>query len=202
MIKNIIFDMGNVLINFSPRRYVEMLGLENEEDKKLLFNAVFANNMCPYLDRGDYTEEAFVNEVNKNLPEKFHSLVHRLIFNWADEISPVSGMAEFVKEVKEKGYKIYLLSNAGYRQHEYWIRIPGHEYFDGSVVSCDVGMVKPEKRIYEALFKKFDLKPEECFFVDDLPINIYGANEAGMKGFVFHGDVKELRDYFIKNGML
>lgn len=202
MYKNIIFDMGNVLLSFKPRQYVEELGLDSEEEKKLVYNEVYHTYKCPYLDRGDFTEETFVEAVNKNLPKKYHKMVEKLIFHWADKVTPVKGMADFIKEVKEKGYKIYLLSNAGYRQHEYWFNIPGHEYFDGTVVSCDVKAIKPERKIYEVLYEKFNLNPKECFFIDDLAINIYGGMETGMDGVVFNGDVDELRKEFAKRGIL
>lgn len=201
MIKNIIFDMGNVLLKFSPKEYVKWFDLTKEEQNKLYY-ATFKNWRCPFLDKGTYTEEEFVKEVNKELPEKFHPMVHKLIFDWAEKVFPVEGMADFVKQCKDKGYKIYLLSNAGYRQHEYWLKIPGHEYFDGTIVSCDYNTIKPEPKIYQELFDKFNLKPEECYFIDDLPINIYGAKMQGMNGFVFHGDVVELKNEFIKLGLL
>lgn len=200
--KNIVFDMGNVLIYYTPRKYVELLGLENKEDELKLYNAVYRSRLNPYLDRGDYNEEQFVNEVSKELPDRFYEYVHRLIFHWADVIKPMEGMADFIKDIKEKGYKIYLLSNAGYNQHDYWERVPGHEYFDGGVVSCDVRMIKPERRIYEELYKRFDLRPEESFFIDDLPLNIYGAYETGMEGFVFNGNTDELRKFFVDNNLL
>lgn len=202
MIKNIIFDMGNVLLKFNPWKYVEDLGIEDEKDKILVFNETYNTWKCPYLDRGDFTEEAFVEEVNKNLPEKYHKMVEKLIFHWADQVTPMPGMADLIKEIKDKGYKVYLLSNAGYRQHEYWFNIPGHEYFDGTVVSCDIKAIKPERKIYEALFEKFNIDPKESFFIDDLAINIYGAREAGMEGFVFHGDTEELRQELKKRGVL
>ena len=106
------------------------------------------------------------------------------------------------KSTKEKGYKIYLLSNAGFNQHDYWEKIPASKYFDGKVVSCDVGEVKPFKEIYEALYKKFNIKPEESFFIDDLIINIFGANRTGMDGYVFTGDVNDLRAELRSRGIL
>ena len=202
MIKNIIFDMGNVLLDFEPMRYVKNLGLGSEDEEKKVFNATYLTYKCPYLDRGDYTEEEFVSAICLDIGEKYRPYIEKLIFNWADDVKAVSGMAELVHELKDRGYKIYLLSNAGYRQHEYWLRIPGHEYFDGTIVSCDVKAIKPERKIYEVLYKTFNLKPEECFFIDDLPINIYGARETGMDGFVFTGDAKILRKVMEEKGIL
>ena len=202
MIKNMVFDMGNVLLHFSPSHYVKNLGLENAEDEKKVFNATYLTWKCAYLDKGDFTEESFVDAVCEDIGEKYRPYIEKLIFHWADDVKPVDGMADLIKELKDKGYKIYLLSNAGFRQHEYWERIPGHEYFDGTIVSCDVKAVKPERRIYEKLYETFNLKPEECFFIDDLIINIYGAKETGMDGFVFRNDIDDLRNELKKRNIL
>ncbi|MBP3201434.1 MAG: HAD family phosphatase [Lachnospiraceae bacterium] len=193
MIKNIIFDMGNVLIDFNPMQYIGQLKLEDREEEVKIFKAAYLNYKSIYMDYGKITEEEFVNHIVKNIGEDYRDKVAEIILNWHQYLTPIKGMEELVKELKEKGYKIYLLSNAGFNQHDYWTRIPAHVYFDGKIVSCDVGEVKPFPKIYEALYETFNLKPEECFFIDDLIINIFGAKRTGMDGYVFTGDVKDLR---------
>ena len=202
MIKNIIFDMGNVLIDFSPMRYVGELHLSDKDEEEKIFKAAYMNFKSIYMDYGKITEEEFVDHVVKGIGEEYRDKIKALILNWTDYLSPIDGMEELVKELKDKGYKIYLLSNAGFTQHNYWEKIPASKYFDGKVVSCDVGEVKPFPGIYEALYKKFDIKPEESFFIDDLIINIFGANRTGMDGYVFTGSVDDLRAEFKKKGIL
>ena len=193
MIKNIIFDMGNVLIDFNPMQYIGELHLDDKEEEVKLFKAAYLNYKSIYMDYGKITESEFVDHVVSGIGEKYRDKVAEVIMHWDQHLTPIKGMEELVKELKDKGYKIYLLSNAGFNQHDYWTKIPAHKYFDGKVVSCDVGEVKPFPKIYEALYEKFDLKPEECFFIDDLIINIFGAQRTGMDGYVFTGDVKDLR---------
>ena len=94
-----------------------------------------------------------------------------------------------MEELKNLGYGLYLLSNASYRQHDYWPLIPCSKFFDGTLISADVKLVKPQPEIYRLLFKKFSLKPEECFFVDDSPANVEGAHYCGMTGAVFNDGV-------------
>ncbi len=77
-------------------------------------------------------------------------------------------MYDLIKTIKEKGFNIYLLSNAAQRQHLYWPRIGASKFFDKKVISADVKVVKPNPRIYEILFNKFNIRPEESFFVDDV----------------------------------
>lgn len=202
MYKNIIFDMGNVLIDFSPMQYVGKLNLNDKAEEEKIFKAAYLNFKSIYMDYGRMTEDEFVDHVVKGIGEKYRDKVRELIVNWHQYLTPIEGMEELVKELKEKGYKIYLLSNAGFNQHDYWEKIPASKYFDGKVVSCDVGEVKPFKEIYEALYKKFDIKPEESFFIDDLIINIFGANRTGMDGYVFTGDVNDLRAELKSRGIL
>ena len=87
----------------------------------------------------------------------------------------------------------YLLSNASVRQHEYWPRIPASVFFDGTIISADEHVMKPHPDFYRRALERFDLKPEACFFIDDVPANIEGANYCGIPGAVFHNDVKLLR---------
>lgn len=202
MIKNIIFDMGNVLIDFNPMQYVGELHLANREEEEKVFKAAYLNFKSIYMDYGRITEEEFVNHVVEGIGEEYRDKIKELIINWHKYLTPIKGMEEIVKELKDKGYKIYLLSNAGFSQHDYWDRIPASKYFDGKVVSCDVGEVKPFREIYEALYKKFNIKPEESFFIDDLIINVFGANRTGMEGYVFTGSAEDLRKELVRRGIL
>ena len=192
MIENIIFDMGQVLIRFDPGLFMERAGVL-PEDRELLRREVYQTLEWARMDRGSLTEQQAAKIMCDRLPDRLHSLVHSLVDQWDRPILPVEGMADLVKELKQAGYGIYLLSNASSRQHDYWQRVPGHEYFDGTLVSADVQLTKPEAAIYELMFEKFSLKPETCLFVDDNPVNMEGAFRCGLGGIVFHGDAEELR---------
>ena len=97
------------------------------------------------------------------------------------------------EELKAKGYGIYLLSNASYRQHDYWPRVEASKFFDGTLISAYEKVVKPQPEIYRLLLQRFNLRAEECFFIDDVPANIEGAFYCGIPGAVFHGDASLLR---------
>ena len=156
-------------------------------------NNVYLSLEWAKMDRGSMTEEEAAASMCSRLPERLHEQAHLLVDRWDRPILPVPGMAELVRELKEAGYGVYLLSNASYRQHEYWPRVPGSEYFDGTLISADVKLVKPCAEIYELLYSTFDLTPSECLFIDDSAANIEGAERTGMPGIVFHGDADELR---------
>ncbi len=193
MIKNIIFDMGQVLIHWRPFMFVQGFGLSQEEEQ-LLTKEVFTNIEWPQLDRGTISDEEAILSINKRLPEKFHPFVEEIITGWWKRpLVPMEGMEAVIKELKENGYRIYLLSNASLWLRTYFDRIPGAQYFDGHVVSSEEKLLKPQHEIYETLFERYKLVPEECFFIDDSPYNIEGAYMCGMPGAVFHGNVEELR---------
>lgn len=202
LIKNIIFDMGGVLIDFNPSVSLRKF-FADENDIKLILKEFFGGPDWPELDRGTMTVELAVERAFLRIPERLHATVRRLMENWADEMPPIETMRPLVLELKAKGYGLYILSNAPLNFKNYRNRIPGVECFDGFIVSSDYLTVKPEPRIYEILFETFSLVPGECFFIDDVQANIYGAAAVGMKGLCFdHRDVNILREALKQEGIL
>ena len=193
MIRNILFDMGNVLIRFDRGFFIDRLGI-SPEDRHLLMRNVFCSVEWVRLDRGSMDEDDAVKSVCRRLPEHLHDAAARLIAMWDRPILPIPGMLELVMELKEKGYGIYLLSNASRRQHEYWPRVEASRYFDGTLISADEGVMKPQPEIYHLCLERFGLNAGECFFIDDSPPNIEGAQRCGIRGAVFYEeDVAQLR---------
>ena len=112
MIKNVIFDMGQVLIYFSPELYIERLGVSGE-DSEILLREVFRRVEWVQLDHGTITETEAVESICKRVPPRLRKAVEELVFRWwARPLNPVPGMKELVAEIKDKGCGIYLLSNA------------------------------------------------------------------------------------------
>ena len=193
MIKNIIFDMGNVLIYWNPKKIIARLGV-SDGDAELLMQEVFQEFEWVSMDHGIMSQEEGWQRICRRLPERLHEAAHACVFDWWKPLrDPVPGMGELVREVKALGYGVYLCSNATSTLHQYFDRIPGSECFDGKIVSADVRLLKPQHEIYEKLFETFGLKPEECFFIDDSPLNIDGAYAVGMPAVLFRDDMAKLR---------
>ena len=200
MIKNIVFDMGNVLVRFDPNAFLDSAGLTGA-DKTLLQREVYQSVEWAQLDRGSLTDEEVIEIFCRRVPERLHEKVRLLVGWWQNYLWPVAGMYELVQELKENGYGIYLLSNACLKHPIYWQHIPVSRFFDGVLVSAEVHLVKPQPEIYRLLCEKFSLLPEECFFMDDSTVNAEGAYFCGMQSAVFHNDADEIRRKLIDAGV-
>ena len=194
MIRNIVFDMGNVLLRFDEGFFMDRAGLTDPADRAWMEREVFRSVEWAMTDRGSLTPGEAADIMKRRVPERLRPYVDRLVCGWSEEIVPVPGMAKLVGMLKSAGYRIYLLSNAGINHGEYWSNVPGSTFFDGLLVSAEVGCVKPEREIYGLLLERFSLVPEECVFVDDHPLNVEAATRQGMRGIVFHGDAAELKE--------
>lgn len=202
MIRNLVFDMGNVLIHYIPQVFMDRLGVP-AEDQPLLAREVFGSVEWIRMDRGTLGQEEAVAAMEARLPRRLWEYARRLVLGWwlDGPLMPVEGMAALLEELKGLGYGLYLLSNATARQPEYFPGIPGSQFFDGAVISAHWKVLKPEREIYEILFREYGLEPSECFFVDDLNINVEGALCAGMDGYIFDGDVGRLRQALCRAGV-
>lgn len=184
MIKNIIFDIGQVLASFRWREYIEEFGYSDEVMERLGKATV----LSPYwneVDRGVKTRDEIVElcvAYDKGIEEeirKFYEDTSRLVVEFDYSY-------DWVKELKDKGYMIYLLSNYG---EENFAHIKDVFRFftlvDGAVISYQEKCIKPEERIYRTLLERYDLVPSECVFIDDLAANIEGARKLGIQGIQF-----------------
>lgn len=192
MIKNIIFDMGNVLLRYDPEVCLNRF-VKREEDRALIRRELFEGPEWVQGDLGHITDEQRFDGVSRRVPQKLHTELRQCVEQWHMCMEPVHGAKEFCAYAKEQGYRLYVLSNASSSFYQYFPRFAPFEYFDGLVVSCDIHIVKPDIRIYRYLLETYGLAPEECFFIDDMAANVEGAQKAGISGAVFGGDFEEIR---------
>lgn len=200
MIKNIIFDMGGVLIDYNPEK--TMKEHFSEEHGAIFLREILRNPVWSDKDRGILFPEDIMNMKKDVIPAEIFDKVSGMVHNFYPYMPPFEKMCELIKALKENGYGVYLLSNASSDFHERRSGIPALEYFDGVIISADYKLLKPEREIYETLFKEFSLIPEECFFIDDVQANIDGAAAVGMDGHCYsHGDVDILRKALKEKGV-
>ena len=194
MIRNVVFDMGSTLLEWHPiSSCLRVAG--DEADAMRLREAIFAQPWWVQQDGGLLTEEEVAQKACEYLhDERLAAMVRPALANlYWESLSRIPAMEGFVDEVLNAGYHVYLLSNAGVRLRDYQVLIPRVKRFDGLLVSAEEKLLKPDAAIYHRFCEKFDVRPEECFFVDDLPENIEGARACGWQGHVFDGNVDKLR---------
>ena len=195
MIKNIVFDMGKVLVGYDAMRVCARY-IEAPHDRKRVCTAVFVSPEWLMLDMGLLTEDQALKQVCARLPERLHQAAICCMRHWPEyNMWPLPGMEAVVRRQKEKGFGNYLCSNASLRLPECFRDvIPAAECFDGMLFSAQVKCMKPQKEMYGHFFRRFHLVPEECFFIDDVSWNINGAKACGMDGYCFaDGDVEKLK---------
>ena len=191
MIRNIVFDMGQVLIRFDPDEFMDREGITDPEDRKIIRRELFQSVEWAQMDLGIETEDSIEPKVIARVPEHLRDKTRNLLRNWAYPRTMIPGMEELVCSLKKAGYGIYLLSNASVGQPGYWKKLPVSQYFDGTLISAFVRTVKPCPAIYTLFTEEFHLKAEECVFIDDAPMNVAAAIACGWQGIVFHGEASE-----------
>ena len=189
--RHIVFDFGNVLGRFDED-YILGKFCKNEADFPLLKKAIFENWQA--LDAGSIDYEENVAHAMTLVPEYLQETVFRFFQDWNKYLTPLTQTWELVRELKSKGYSLYILSNASVNFAEHAGQYDITQEFDGIVFSAVIQMLKPNPDIYRYLFDTYHLDPSECFFVDDLEENIAAAGSLGMEGIVFTGDINTVKN--------
>lgn len=184
MIKNIIFDIGNVLLGFEYWSFFESFGYD-EETMERLAKATVLSSQWNELDRGVLSYQEVLQRFTENAPE-LESVIYRTFENLKGLLSRYEYAVPWIKELKSKGYKVYYLSNF-FRKAEVDCAetMDFLPYMDGGILSYRDKVTKPDRAIYQLLLSRYGLKAEESVFLDDTEKNIVGAKKEGIHGIVF-----------------
>lgn len=183
MIKNIIFDFGNVIIKFNFKKIIKNF-TNNEEEQQFIFdNVVNSPEWCVYglIDSGVISYEQAVMTINDRTNNKHEELVKNFLLNYRNYIEYNDDIFNVITDLKNKGYKLYILSNINNYIFDLF-RNDLVSLFDGMILSYEEHKIKPYDAIYKCLLNKYDLNPEESLFIDDRIDNIKTANKFGIKG--------------------
>ncbi|WP_028044500.1 HAD family hydrolase [Candidatus Stoquefichus massiliensis] len=178
--KNIIFDIGNVLLRFQPRDYLKQF--YDQETVNELMGRLFASDEWIELDRGTMMIHDVIEILTKRHPQYSEEITF-VLNHWTDMMTPIVENVKIAYQLKEKGYSLYLLSNF----HLEAIETMFHKYdffkiFDGKIISAHVHCIKPDHQIYQLLIDKYALAPKESVFIDDSFMNANTADELGITG--------------------
>ena len=201
MIKNIVFDLGNVLISFRPSEYFDKQNYP-ENIKARILSDIFESKEWAMLDRSEISTSEVIDAIASKSSLKKQEIAY--IFNLRTELMfPLDQNVRLLPELKKQGFRLFFLSNfpsdifEEIRTGYYFFK-----YFDGGIISGEAKFSKPDNRIYEILVEKYSLVPEESLFIDDLEKNVKAAESVGMNGLVTYGSTdisKEIRktlEYF------
>lgn len=183
-IDTIIFDVGNVLVDFEWRKYLDAFGF-SPEVRETVANAMFLSPQWAEMDKSLLPDQEYLRSFIQNAPQcqKEIQLVYE---DCGDCIHTYDYAVSFVKECREKGFHLYILSNySRYLFHKTEHKMPFRAYMDGELFSFQTGQIKPEPAIYRSLLNKYNIDPRHALFLDDRPENLETASQMHIHTLCF-----------------
>lgn len=184
----LILDLGGVVVDWDPRYYYETLGLPEIEVDYLLSEVCSPQWDAEQCKGRPYS--AGVEQLSACYPE-YAALIADFDIHWAAMIhGVVPGMNDLILDVVDNGVPLYSISNCpAEKYNDVRAAVPIVNLFTDVVVSGEVGVIKPDRRIYELALDRFGVRPDRCLFIDDSVPNVAAAEEIGMGGFLFKDSV-------------
>ena len=181
MIKNLVFDLGNVLIELNS--------------EQVLRQVIFESGVWHQTDRGERSLKEACEEVLAQLDVSYHSAVKNILYHWYEVVHVYSGLQERIRLWSDQGYRIYILSTTCeiFYHIEKAGLLPIYPLLSGYILSSEVGVVKPEAEIYQKLLKKYNLNPVESVFIDDIQANLDTAAELGFETILSTSETENIR---------
>lgn len=187
MIKNIVFDMGNVILSYNPYFIIQHF-TQDKGKQDLLVETIFKSPEWLALDEGIITKESACMIMKERVEEALHPLVDQIMNEWYLYLTPFKEMKTLVTQLKNEGYKIYLLSNTSLSFYEYYQKVEVFKDFEDFYISASHRLMKPDPAIFLDFCQTFNLESTECFFIDDSMDNVNSAKSIGMQGICFNGN--------------
>ena len=194
--KNVVFDLGRVVFAQDPAK--------STAEFKQFFSYVSLTPMPQFwtdYDMGVLSIDQVAEELAayRGVEPEFAREMITIAIGKQETICPTE---KLIDELKAAGYKLYVLSNMSREFIDFLRKQKVYENFDGDVVSCEVGIVKPMPEIYDLLLKRFDLDPAETIFIDDRKENVDAAAAKGIATFHFdrndyEGSCERLREILL-----
>ena len=194
MIKNLVFDLGNVLIEWNSEKILTYFEPEKER-QQVLRQVIFESGVWHQTDRGERSLKEACEEVLAQLDVSYHSAVKNILYHWYEVVHVYSGLQERIRLWSDQGYRIYILSTTCeiFYHIEKAGLLPIYPLLSGYILSSEVGVVKPEAEIYQKLLKKYGLNPVESVFIDDIQANLDTAAELGFETILSTSETENIR---------
>lgn len=181
---DIILDMGNVLLEWNKDKILKAVA-KTQKDYLILDKAIFQSGLWERLDLGTLTREELVDKVLSLLGDCYQKKVEEVIWNWPAYIDIYTEVFPLLARLKENGHRIFVLSNTSPVFYELLKNqlAPLAKILDGFVLSYDIKVIKPDRKMFEEILSKYELDPANCVFLDDLADNTKMAESLGIKAY-------------------
>lgn len=197
-IKNIVFDVGNVLVRYDPAAIVSE-AFPLHEDKATLVQSIFKEKIWYDLNLGHISDDEAIQGYHSELGIAIADLQSMLTIV-KNSLTPIPGTIELLKALHQAEFDIYALTDNTHsimaflkQKYDFW------PLLKGVVVSAEIGHLKPSKEIYQHLLQTYLLTPHETVFIDDIARNVEGAMACGIHAIQFNSieqcmnDLKKMR---------
>ena len=181
---DIILDMGNVLLEWNKEKILKAVA-KTQKDYLILDKAIFQSGLWERLDLGTLSREELVDKILSLLGDCYQKKVEEVIWNWPAYIDIYTEVFPLLARLKENGHRIFVLSNTSPVFYELLKNqlAPLAKILDGFVLSCDIKVIKPDRKMFEEILSKYELDPANCVFLDDLADNTKMAESLGIKAY-------------------
>ncbi|TQV76059.1 HAD family phosphatase [Exilibacterium tricleocarpae] len=183
--KNIIFDLGAVLLQWDPQKIVGDFTADTTEQALLLAEA-FGHSDWQDMDRGMLSEVDFIARLSQRCPVFSSTRLEHLLQQVRDSLLPIARTEALLHRAHAGSKRLYCLSNMSVENYAYLKdKLAFFERFDGIVISGHEQMAKPDSAIFTLLLERFSLSPRETVFIDDLAANVEAARDLGIRSIQF-----------------
>ncbi|MGM0446237.1 MAG: HAD family hydrolase [Bacillota bacterium] len=193
MIENVVFDLGNVLLEFTPEKIIDDYVTE-ESKKKEIYDNIFNSKEWIMLDRGTISENEATRKFVDRQPNNKNEII-KIMDNWISYLKPITKNISVLKNLAGQEINLYILSNFHKKAFlQVKQRYNFFDFFDGKVISYQVNTIKPEDKIYEILISKYNLNSQDTLFIDDSINNIKTADNFKFKTIHFNNSIELERE--------
>ena len=184
MINTVIFDIGNVLADFTWKEFINGKGYMGTMFDRIVRASIMNDNWVEY-DKGLISDEEIIQLFVDSDPE-IEADIRKCFAEIKGMVSKNDYAIPWINELKKRGYRVYYLSNFSRKAEvECADALDFIPYMDGGILSYKEHLVKPMPQIYELLIQRYNLNPKECVFLDDTEINLTGASGFGIHTILF-----------------
>lgn len=195
MINTIIFDMGNVLIEWNPTRFIQEMEHDPARQEKIV-QAIFTSGIWEKQDDGSLSIAKACQKSQALLDASYHQAIEQMYYYWQHYTTAYNEIQNYAVKLHQLGYQLYVLSNTSrvYYTLKQAGLLPIDQLLSGKILSFEEKIVKPDTQIYQLLLKRYQLIPEQCVFLDDIPKNIEAAQKVNIHGLLVKNEQQALHD--------